>query len=126
MVFKASTVIFVFLILGQIAAEKSLAQSYENKEKVSLVEIMEKSLRDSDDNDDSDDNYVVLSAVGEAQTEEECGCVDEENCLETVEVAIHCEDGECTATLLQDTDIDFNADIALTAIPVEDNSACCA
>lgn len=123
MVFKASTVIFVFLILGQIAAEKASAQNFEGKEMLSLVQVRQPT---SDDGDDNDDRYVVLSAEGEATTEEECGCVDEENCLETVEVAIHCEDGECTATLLQDTDIDFNADIALTAIPVEDNSACCA
>ena len=123
MVFKASTVIFVFLILGQIAAEKASAQNFEGKEMLSLVQVRQPT---SDDGNDNDERYVVLSAEGEATTEEECGCVDEENCLETVEVAIHCEDGECTATLLQDTDIDFNADIALTAIPVEDNSACCA
>ena len=47
----------------------------------------------------------------------ECGCVDEENCLETVEVLIDCVDGECTATLVTETDIDFDAKLKLTAIP---------
>lgn len=120
MALKASTVIFVFLIIGQISAETVAAQDYQDKRTNNFVQIME-------DSSETSASYEVVAAEGETTTtEEECGCVDEENCLETVEVAIQCIDGECTATLLQDTDIDFDADLALTAIPVEDNTACCA
>lgn len=119
MAFKASTVIFVFLIIGQISAETVATKDNSTKKTNNFVQVIE-------DSSETSASYEVVAAEGETTTEEECGCVDEENCLETVEVAIQCIDGECTATLLQDTDIDFDADLALTAIPVEDNTACCA
>ena len=63
--------------------------------------------------------------LGNPADEEECDCIDGANCLQEVEVAIQCIDGECTVELLTETDIDFNADLVLRAFPVEDNGHCC-
>lgn len=80
----------------------------------------------------ADDDYLDIVPLvedvvdlGNPVDEEECDCIDGANCLQEVEVAIQCIDGECTVELLTETDIDFNADLVLKAFPVEDNGHCC-
>ena len=121
MVFKLSIFILALISLNGISAVDLSRPEFDETKPADLVQVI-----DGGDGD-GDGDYEVLTAEGGATTsEEECDCIDGENCLEEVEVAIECIDGDCSVQLLTDTDIDFNANLKLVAVPVEDNSHCCA
>ena len=121
MVFKLSIFILALITLNGISAVDLSEPEFERTRPADLVQVIDGA------EGDGDEDYQVLAAEGGATTtEEECDCIDGENCLEEVEIAIECVDGDCTVQLLTDTDIDFNANLKLIAVPVEDNSHCCA
>jgi hypothetical protein len=116
MVFKLSIFILALIAFQGIQATELSNSELETTKQGGFVQVL----------DEGDESYQVVTAEGQTvQEEEECDCIDGENCLEEVEVAIQCIDGDCTVKLLTDTDIDFNADLKLVAVPVEDNGHCC-
>ena len=57
-----------------------------------------------------DDSYV-----SETDSIESSEC-ESSDCLEDVEVAVVCTDGECTAEELTGTEVDFNMTVSLNAV----------